>query len=202
MPALKTSCKLCRREGVSLCGREKCAFKRRPYPPGVHGPKGNSRMTEFGKQLREKQKAKRLYGITERQFRNYFETATKMKGDSGENLIRLLEMRLDNAVYRAGFAKSRPAARQAVSHAHISVNGKRVNIPSYRVKAGEIIGIREQKREKSLWKSLVEQLQQRETPSWISTDAKDMLAKVTGQPMGEELKQVFDPKPIIEFYSR
>lgn len=193
---------MCRREGVSLCGREKCALKRRPYAPGVHGPNGGGRQTDFGKQLREKQKAKRLYGMSEGQFRNYYEKAVTMKGNSGENLMRLLETRLDNAVYRAGLAKSRPAARQAVSHAHISVNGKRVDIASFHVKPGDIIGIRETKREKGLWKTVSDALQHVTAPSWISVDAKEASAKVTSQPSGDELKQVFDPKLIIEFYSR
>lgn len=193
---------MCRREGVSLCGREKCALKRRPYAPGVHGPNANGRMTDYGKQLREKQKAKRLYGVSEKQFRNYYEKAVGMKGDSGENLIRMLETRLDNAVYRAGFVKSRPAARQAVSHAHFAINGKRVDIASYHVKPGDIISIRETKREKGSWKSTTETMQHATSPSWLSLEAKELTAKVTSQPSGEELKQVFDPKLIIEFYSR
>lgn len=198
----RITCKVCRREGVSLCGREKCALKRRPYAPGVHGPSGGSRMTDYGKQLREKQKAKRLYGVNERQFRNYFEKATNMKGDSGENLVRLLEMRLDNAVFRAGFAKSRPAARQAVSHAHIDVNGRKVNIASYQVKSGDVMRIRQSKLQKGPWKNLVDTLKNKEFPSWIAVNAADLEAKITSQPAGEELKQLFDPKLIIEFYSR
>ena len=198
----RITCKICRREGVSLCGREKCALKRRPYAPGVHGPNGGSRMTDYGKQLREKQKAKRLYGVTERQFRNYFEKATNMKGDSGENLVRLLEMRLDNAVYRSGLAKSRPAARQVVSHAHIDVNGRKVNIASFQVKSGDVLKIRQSKLEKGPWKNLPDALKGKETPSWIALNGKDLEAKITSQPSGEELKQIFDPKLIIEFYSR
>lgn len=198
----RITCKICRREGVSLCGREKCALKRRPYAPGVHGPNGGSRMTDYGKQLREKQKAKRLYGVTERQFRNYFEKATNMKGDSGENLVRLLEMRLDNAVYRSGLAKSRPAARQVVSHAHIDVNGRKVNIASFQVKSGDVLKIRQSKLEKGPWKNLPDALKGKETPSWIALNGKDLEAKITSQPSGEELKQIFNPKLIIEFYSR
>ncbi|MBI4138980.1 30S ribosomal protein S4 [Candidatus Uhrbacteria bacterium] len=202
MKTLKITCKMCRREGVSLCGREKCAVKRRPYPPGVHGPKGSGRQTDYAKQLREKQKAKRLYGVNEQQFRNYFKKALNMKGDSGENLMRLLEMRLDNAVYRAGFAKSRPMARQAVSHAHVSVNGKRVDIASYMVKSGDVIQIREQKRQKGLWKTLADDLQKKEGPSWISVNADALEAKVTSQPAAQDMLQPFDAKLIIEFYSR
>lgn len=202
MRTLKITCKMCRREGVSLCGREKCALKRRPYAPGVHGPTGGSRMTDYGKQLREKQKAKRLYGVSEAQFRNYFKKATAMKGDSGENLVRLLEMRLDNAVYRSGFVKTRPAARQAVSHAQFEVNGKKVDVASYEVKPGDIIKVRENKKQKGSWKSLIEQPVATEAPSWISANPKVLEAKVTSKPAGEELKQVFDPKLIVEFYSR
>lgn len=202
MRTLKITCKMCRREGVSLCGREKCALKRRPYPPGAHGPTGGSRMTDYGKQLREKQKAKRLYGLSETQFRNYFEKASAMKGDSGENLVRMLEMRLDNAVYRAGLAKTRPAARQAVSHAQFNVNGRKVDVASYQIKPGDIIGIRENKKQKGLWKMLVENPIAKETPSWITFDPKALEAKITSKPAGEELKQLFDPKRIVEFYSR
>ncbi|HWR00102.1 MAG TPA: 30S ribosomal protein S4, partial [Candidatus Methylomirabilis sp.] len=127
----RISCRICRREGMSLCGREKCAYKRRPYPPGVHGPTGRNRPTDFGKQLREKQKAKRLYGLGERQFSNLFKAATRKKGNTGEFFVESLEMRLDNVVFRAGFAKNRAAARQLVGHAHFDVNGRKVNIPSY-----------------------------------------------------------------------
>ncbi len=202
MKTTRITCKLCRREGVSLCGREKCAFKRRPYPPGVHGPKGGSRQTDYAKQLREKQKAKRLYGLSERQFENYFEKALRMKGDSGENLMRLLEMRLDNAVFRAGFAKSRPAARQSVSHAHISVNGKKVDIASFSVKPGDILQIRESKRAKSLWQGISEKLQKKEPPSWISITPATLEAKITSAPAMQDMLQPFDAKLIIEFYSR
>jgi small subunit ribosomal protein S4 len=202
MRTLKLTCKMCRREGVSLCGRDKCALKRRPFPPGVHGATARpARQTEYGKQLREKQKAKRIYGVSERQFRNYFEKALKMRGDSGENLVRLLETRLDNTVFRAGLAKSRPAARQAVSHAHIEVDGQRVNVPSYQVRPGEIIRVREIKRGKGSWKTLAD-APKVEAPSWVAPSLKDLEAKVTSLPAGEELKQLFSPKLIIEFYSR
>lgn len=202
MRTLKITCKMCRREGVSLCGREKCALKRRPYAPGVHGPTGNTRMTDYGKQLREKQKAKRLYGVSEAQFRNYFKKATAMKGDSGENLVRMLEMRLDNAIYRAGLVKTRPAARQAVSHAQFEVNGQKVDVASFQVKPGDMIKVRENKKSKGIWKSFIEQPVVAESPSWIASSPKVLEAKVTSKPTGEELKQVFDPKLIIEFYSR
>lgn len=201
---LKVTAKRVRREGLNLDGRDKMAriLAKRPYGPGVHGPTSRTRMTDYGKQLREKQRAKLVFGVMEKQFRNYFDKATGMKGDTGENLIRLLELRLDNAVFRAGFAKTRAAARQIVSHAHVEVNGKRVDIPSYQVRPGEVISIRKGKKEKKQWKAFSEATQKVETPSWITTDLKDLAAKVVSVPAGDELKQVFDPKPIVEFYSR
>lgn len=201
---MRITAKRVRREGINLDGREKMAriLNKRPYAPGVHGPTGRDRMTDYGKQLREKQRAKLVYGLMERQFRNTFEKATNMKGDTGENLVRLLELRLDNAVFRAGFAKTRAGARQLVSHAHVDVNGQKVTIPSYRVKVGDLIAIRASKRGKKNWKSFSEVTLKLETPSWITTDLKDLSAKVTSVPAGEELKQIFDVKPIVEFYSR
>lgn len=201
---LKVNAKRVRREGLNLDGRDKMAriLAKRPYGPGAHGPTSRTRMTDYGKQLREKQRAKLVFGVMEKQFRNYFDKATGMKGDTGENLIRLLELRLDNAVFRAGFAKTRAAARQIVSHAHVEVNGKRVDIPSYQVRPGEVISIRKGKKEKKQWKAFSEATQKVETPSWITTDLKDLAAKVVSVPAGDELKQVFDPKPIVEFYSR
>jgi small subunit ribosomal protein S4 len=201
---LRVTAKRVRREGINLDGRDKMArvLQRRPYPPGVHGPTGHSRTTDYGKQLREKQRAKLVFGVMERQFRNYFEKAVRAKGNSGERLVQMLESRLDNALFRAGFAKTRAAARQMISHKHVEVNGKTVNVASYQVRAGEVIRIRQTKREKGLWKSFGENAAPVETPSWIVADAKNLEAKITGVPQGEELKQVFDPKLIIEFYSR
>lgn len=200
---LKTSCKMCRREGVSLCGREKCAFKRRPFPPGVHGPTARKgRVSGYGLQLREKQKAKRLYGIMERQFRNYFEKAIKTKGDTGLFMLQMLEMRLDNAVYRLGYGTTRRQARQMVSHGFIDVNGEQVNIPSYAVKIGDIISIREVKRQKGLLQALPERLKHHDAPSWIAADTAKMSGKITSLPVGQDLHTVFDPKLIVEFYSR
>lgn len=187
---------------MSLCGREKCAYKRRPYAPGVHGPTGRGRPTDYGKQLREKQKAKRLYGLSERQFSNLFKAASRKKGDTGETMVRALEIRLDNAVFRAGFAKNRAAARQLVNHAHFDVNGRKVNIPSYSVKSGDVIRVRETKRNKGPWKNLTDAMKNYHPVSWLAVDPKEMAAKVTGLPAGEELKQPFDPKMIVEFYSR
>lgn len=194
-----------RREGIPLTDKASHAraLARRPYAPGVHGPTGRTRMTDYGKQLREKQKAKRIYGLSERQFRNLFQEAVAKRGNSGETLVEFLERRFDNAVYRAGFAKTRAAARQAVSHAHFEINGHKVNIPSYRVRPGEMIAIRENKRAKGVWKGVEEVLiNKKNTPSWLAVDSKGLSAKVTGIPAGTELQQPFDIKKIVEFYSR
>ena len=201
---LRITAKRVRREGLNLNGTEKMAriLAKRPYAPGVHGPTGRTRTTDFGKQLREKQRAKLVYGVMEKQFRNTFDKATKMKGDTGENLVRLLELRLDNVVFRAGFAKTRAAARQIVSHVHVDVNGKSVNIPSYMVKPGDVVSIRPSKRTHKIWKAFLESNPKVEPLSWITSDLKDLTAKVTSVPAGDELKQIFDPKPIVEFYSR
>ncbi len=201
---LKLTAKVSRREGVAISDRAAHirALLRRPFAPGVHGPTSRTRLTDYGKQLREKQKAKRMYGLNERQFQNLFDEAVKMKGNSSETMVQMLESRLDNVVYRAGFAKTRAAARQAVSHAHFSVNGKKVNIPSYRVRQGEVIALRENKKGKGLWTAVVETLSKKDQLSWLSLNAKDMSVKVTGLPTGAELLQPFDPKMIVEFYSR
>jgi small subunit ribosomal protein S4 len=199
------TCKICRREGVSLCGRDNCALKKRAYPPGAHGPKQarrRPRLSSYGIQLREKQKAKRLYNIVEKQFRRYFDEAARKKGDTSEVLVQLLESRLDNVVYRLGFAKTRRQARQIVSHGLVVVNEKRVDIPSFRVSVGDIIGIKESKKEKGVIKENSEGLAKVETPKWLSLDAAVMSGKVTSVPEGEDLRQVFDPTLIVEFYSR
>ncbi len=201
---LRVTAKRVRREGMNLDGRDKMArvLTKRPYAPGVHGPTGNSRMTDYGKQLREKQRAKLVFGVMERQFRNYFEKAVRTKGNSGDALVQLLEMRLDNVLFRAGFAKTRAAARQIISHKHVDVNGKTVNVASYSVRVGDIVKIRESKKGKGIWKSFAENAPKVEVPSWISANPSDLEVKITSKPQGEELKQLFDTKLIIEFYSR
>lgn len=201
---LNLKAKYSRREGAPVSDRSAHAkaLVRRPFAPGVHGPTGNKRTTEYAKQLREKQKAKRIYGLNERQFRNLFDEAASKQGNTGETLVRLLELRLDNAVYRAGFAKTRAAARQFVSHAHFDVNGKKVNIPSYRVRPGEMIAVRGIKQGKGNWKTAVETLAKHEAPSWIALTRGELSAKVTGAPADKELQQPFDVKLIVEFYSR
>lgn len=194
-----------RREGVNLDGREKIdrILTKRPYAPGIHGPTSRRRITDYGKQLREKQKAKRIYGLTEKQFRNTFEEAAKKRGDTGEIFVRMLESRFDNVVFRAGFAKTRAMARQFVGHAMFDVNDKKVNIPSFRMKEGDVISVRKNKHDKGPWKNLAETLKNHDVPSWITIDPKEMTIKVTGGPNEVEVKQQpFDSKLIVEFYSR
>jgi len=194
---------MCRREGVSLCGRENCAAKRRQNPPGQHGPAAKrAKMSGYGLQLREKQKAKRLYNIMERQFRRYFEEARCKKGNTSEILVCALETRLDNVVYRLGFGKTRRQARQMVNHGFFTVNGKSVDIPSCAVRIGDEVSVKETKRAKKLVEGLVEQMSKNVTPKWLSASPADLKGKVVSLPEGEDLKSVFDPTLIVELYSR
>jgi len=208
MANVDAKCRLCRRQGEKLflrgerCGSAKCAIIRRNYPPGAHGQKRTRRLTGYGIQLREKQKAKRLYGVMEKQFRNYFEKSKKIQGDTSENLVRNLETRLDNVVYRLGFARSRAMARQMVNHGLFLVNGKKVNIPSYTVRANDVITIKTNKEAKKIFENLKDKLKKHETPTWLLMDVSKLEGKVLSMPVGDELKQIFDPKLIVEFYSR
>lgn len=201
-------CKLCRREGEKLylkgerCFTPKCAMNRRAYAPGQHGPTSKTRPTQFGLQLREKQKAKNIYGVMETQFRNYFDKAKKKVGDTGAFLIQMLEMRLDNIAYRSGLIKSRALARQLVNHGHVLVNGKKVSIPSYQVKAGDIITLAPAIAAKLGTEDEKVRLGKLTPPGWLHLEAKDLSAKVLHAPEGEELKQNFDATKIVEFYSR
>lgn len=200
---LKTTCKMCRREGVSLCGRERCAVKRRSFLPGQHGPTQKSpKLSGYGLQLREKQKAKRLYGVMERQFRRYFANARRKTGNTSEHLIRELELRLDNVVYRMGFAKTRRQARQMVNHGFFTVNKKTVDIPSYSVRVGEEISVKEIKLKKKNVTGLTEQLSKTQAPKWLNTTTANLSGKVVSLPEGEDLQTVFDPTLIVELYSR
>lgn len=193
---------MCRRVGERLCTSDKCPTTRRNYPPGVHGPGSQPRLTPYGIQLREKQKAKRVYGILERQFRNYIEHALAKKGDTGEIFVRMLEMRLDNVVYRLGFASSRAAARQLITHGHITVNGKKVDVPSYIVRIGEVVGVAAGSMQKKYFTARAAALADRETASWLKLDSAAFSGTILSLPEGEELKQNFQPKLIVEFYSR
>ena len=201
------SCRLCRREGQKLflkgdrCYTEKCAMVSRAYPPGMHG-QGRSKTSEYGSQLREKQKAKRYYGLLESQFRSYFEMAERRPGQTGENLLAILETRLDNVVYRLGFAMSRAEARQLVTHGHITVNGKRVNIPSFLVKPGMIISLRERSRNLEKIKNNVEANAFRQPPKWLEYDANNMIVKVVGTPAREDIDLPIEEHLIVELYSK
>ena len=195
--------KLSRRLGITL-GKEK-VVRRRPYPPGIHGPKQarrRPRLSSYGEQLLEKQKAKALYGVMERQFRNLFEKAAKKPGNTSEVLLQLLELRLDNTVYRLGFAKTRRQARQMVSHGFIQINGKKVDIPSYSVRVGDEISLKESKKEKGIVKQIPEAMKESQMPKWLARDEKALTGKVTGLPEREDLESLFDPTLIVEFYSR
>ncbi len=195
--------KLSRRLGITL-GKDKWVA-RRPYPPGVHGPaqmKRKSRQSGYGLQLMEKQRAKAVYGLRERQFRKYFEQAKKKKGNTATHLVELLERRLDNVVYRLGLASTRRQARQIVTHRFVEVDGVAVNIPSYQVRPGEVINIREEKMKKGLIPQISAGLAKRELPKWLTMNAASLTGKVTTVPEGEDLRQLFDPTLIVEFYSR
>jgi len=202
-----SACKLCRREGVELflkgdrCLSSKCGIKKKYYPPGVHGRR-RAKHTDYGDQLREKQKMKRMYGLMERQFRNYFVIAARSSVVTGEKLIQLLEGRLANVVYRLGLAGSRAQARQYVSHAHVMVNGKKVNLPSYQVKPNDEISVREKSRNIHQLRVNLEAQTQRGFPSWIEVDAEKLTAKLLRLPSSEEAALPVEEKLVIELYSR
>ena len=201
-------CRLCRREGQKLflkgdrCYTEKCALERRSYAPGQHGNARNKKLSEYGLQLREKQKARRYYGVLESQFEAYFEMATKHKGMTGENLLAILESRLDNVVYRLGFAMSRAEARQLVRHGHFTVDGKRVDIPSFLVKTGMTIELAEKSRGIDKIKGSLEANASRVVPKWLDFDAKNMVAKVVAVPAREDIDLPIEEHLIVELYSK
>ena len=199
------NCRLCRREGQKLflkgdrCYGSKCALDRRSYAPGQHG-QGRSKVSDYGLQLREKQKARRFYGLQEGQFRNLFEEAARKQGITGENLMILLETRLDNVIFRLGFASSRKEARQLVSHGHFPVNGKKVNIPSYAVKAGDVIKVKEKSTNSPKFKEVKEM--SITVPSWVSVDVEKLEGKVLSVPTREEIDTPIAEHLIVEFYSK
>ncbi len=200
-------CRLCRRENQKLflkgdrCYTDKCAVERRAYAPGQHG-QGRSKASEYGTQLREKQKAKRYYGLLEHQFRGYFELASKKKGKTGENLLAILESRLDNVVYRLGFAMSRAEARQLVLHGHFTVNGRKVNIPSFLVKPGMVIALKESSRSLEKFKANIEANSSRQAPKWLDYDAANATAKVVAVPAREDIDLPVEEQLIVELYSK
>ena len=201
-------CRLCRREGQKLflkgekCYTEKCPIDRRNYPPGMHGQNRRQRVSEYGLHLREKQKLRRIYGVLERQFRRHYEEATRRKGVTGENLLIILESRLDNVVYRLGFAPSRPAARQLVMHGHFMVNGQKVDIPSYLVKAGDTIAVRERSRNLRLIKESVEGAKSRGVPEWLELDPEALSGRVKSLPSRDQIDVQVQEHLIVEHYSR
>jgi small subunit ribosomal protein S4 len=200
-------CRLCRREGAKLylkgdrCYTGKCAIDRRAYAPGQHG-QGRKKVSEYGLQLREKQKAKRIYGILETQFRNYFEKADRQKGITGENLLRLLERRLDNVVFRLGYGSSRTEARQLVRHGHFIVNGSRVNIPSFLVKVGDVVAVTEKSKESPKLKELAEGAQSKAAPAWLEKDTAALGGKIVSIPSREDIDVPIQEHLIVELYSR
>jgi len=200
-------CRLCRRENLKLylkgerCYSDKCAFERRSYPPGQHG-QGRAKFSSYGIQLREKQKVKRMYGLMEKQFHNFFEKAERQKGITGTNLLILLERRLDNMVYRLGFANSRSEARQLVRHNHFQVNGQRVNIPSYLVKAGDVIELQEKSRKISKIGESLESVARRGVPSWLELDKEKFRGRVLSLPSREDLTMPVKEQLIVELYSK
>ena len=201
-------CRQCRREGLRLylkgqrCYSDKCGVERHPYPPGQHG-KARARYSEYRLQLREKQKVKRHYGILEKQFSKYFVEADRRKGITGENLIRLLELRLDNVIYRLGFARSRREGRQVIRHGHIEVNGRRVDIPSFSVRAGQVITVREKSRESIAILSAIEVANQlADTPVWLEADRANFSGVVKMLPERENVTMPFDEQLIVELYSK
>ena len=201
-------CRLCRREGMKLflkgerCYTDKCAIEKRNFIPGQHGKARRSKMAGYGVQLREKQKVKRIYGVLEDQFRRYFAQAERTRGITGETLLQLLERRLDNVAYRAGFATSRSAARQLVRHGHFVVNGRKVDIPSYSVKPGDVVTVRESSRKNAAVLHAVEEVKGRGVPEWLLSDAEELSAKVGSVPTLEQINLPVQEQLIVELYSK
>jgi len=204
----KPVCRICRREGSKLflkgdkCFSRKCIIEKRSYPPGMHGQLRQKKLSNYGIQLREKQKLRRIYGVRERQFRNYMAEALRRRGVTGENLLQLLEMRLDNVVYRLGIANSRSQARQFVSHGLILVNGRRVNIPSYQTKVGDTIEVAESARSISTIQDAIEGSSTRGIPSWLQFDANQMKGVIVSVPLRDDIDTDVKESIIVEFYSR
>jgi len=200
-------CRLCRREGTKLylkgdrCYTDKCSISRRTYAPGQHG-QSRKKMSEYGIQLREKQKVRRIYGILEKQFRDYFEEAERQKGVTGENMLRLLELRLDNVVYRMGFGESRAEARQLVGHGHFTVNGKKVDIPSYQLGINDLVAVKASSKNTDKFKLLAENAAGKTAPQWLSVNAEMMEARVIALPVREDIDLPIEEHLIVELYSR
>jgi len=200
-------CRLCRREGLKLflkgerCYTDKCAIERRNYPPGEHG-QGRPKFSEYSIQLREKQKLRRIYGVLEGQFRRYFAMADRSKGVTGENLLQLLERRLDNIVYRLGFANSRSEARQLVRHGHFQVNGRKVDVPSYLVRTGDSVTVREKSRKVARIQEALELAQRRGIPEWLEMTAEEFAGRIKAYPTRNDLTMPINEKLVVELYSK
>ena len=200
-------CRQCRREGQKLflkgerCYSDKCAINRRSFAPGQHG-KARKKLSEYGLQLREKQKARRYYGVLEGQFHHYFEMAERKAGITGENLLQILESRLDNVVYRLGFAMSRPEARQLVVHGHFTVNGKKVNIPSYLVSAGDVIAVQQKSKQSEKFKVVAEANANRPVPAWLEVDRENQSGKVVALPSRDQIDLDIQETLLVELYSK
>ena len=200
-------CRLCRRAGCKLflkcekCYKTTCPFEQRPVAPGQHGA-GRHKVSEYGTQLAEKQKAKRIYGVLEKQFKDYFVEADRMKGVTGENMLSLLERRLDNVVFRLGFAPSRSTARQLVTHAHFTVNGKNVNIASYQLKAGDVVAVKENKRGNKYFEAFKQTQKSNNVPKWLEFDAEKLEGKVIALPKREDIDMQIQEQMIVELYSK
>ena len=201
-------CRLCRREGMKLflkgerCYTEKCAIEKRNFAPGQHGKTRKQKLAGYGEQLREKQKVKRIYGVLEDQFRRYFEQAERTRGITGETLLQLLERRLDNVAYRLGLATSRAQARQLVRHGHLTVNGRKVDIPSFSVKPGDVITVRQSSRKVPAILHALEEVKGRGVPEWLQFDAEGMSAKVGSVPTREQINLPVQEQLIVELYSK
>jgi small subunit ribosomal protein S4 len=204
---IESVCRLCRRENLKLylkgdrCYSDKCAVERRAYPPGQHG-QGRAKFSNYGVQLREKQKVKRMYGLMEKQFYNFFEKAERQKGVTGTNLLLLLEKRLDNLVYRLGFATSRSEGRQLVRHSHFTVNGKKVNIPSYLAKVGDVIELREKSRKIAQIGESLEAVARRGVPSWLELEKEKFRGRLVSLPARDELTMPIKEQLIVELFSK
>jgi small subunit ribosomal protein S4 len=200
-------CRLCRREGAKLflkgarCYTKKCSFERRPTPPGQHGVR-RRKVGDYGLQLREKQKVRRVYSVLERQFKNYFDSAESRPGVTGENLLRMLELRFDNVVFRMGFAPSRAASRQLVTHGHFTVNGRATNIASYQLKPGDRVDVRESHREREPFKVAKETLRSHQAPEWLSIDAAKLSGTILDHPRRDQMPLDLNEQLVVEYYSR
>ena len=201
-------CRLCRREDVKLffkgdrCFSDKCGYERRQYPPGQHGQGRKKRPSDYGQQLREKQKVKRIYGLLEKQFRGYYYKASRMRGVTGENLLMLLERRLDNVALRFGFSSSHAEARQLVRHGHFTVNGKRINIPSYQVRPGDVIEVREKSRKIQKIVDSLANVDRVPRPAWLELDKEAMRGKISQAPTRSDVSSDIDEQLIVELYSK